>query len=33
VTLYVPPAAERAIEDTELLGRVDDPEHLRRVTL
>jgi precorrin-3B methylase len=32
VTLYVPPAAERAIQDPGLLEVLADPEHLVRVT-
>jgi hypothetical protein len=32
VTLFVPPAAERAIQDPSLLELLADPEHLARIT-
>ncbi|MEO0624847.1 MAG: SAM-dependent methyltransferase [Pseudomonadota bacterium] len=31
-TLYVPPATERPISDTGLLGQITDPAHLARIT-
>ena len=31
-TLYIPPAADRPIEDHELLQQIDSPDHLRRIT-
>ena len=31
-TLFIPPAADRPIEDHELLRRIDNVEHLRRIT-
>lgn len=32
VTLYLPPASERPVRDADLLGRLDDPDHLDRIT-
>lgn len=31
-TLYIPAVAERAIEDIDLLRKIDSPEHLRDIT-
>jgi hypothetical protein len=32
VTVYLPPVRPRPVEDLDLVSKMDDPEHLRRIT-